>query len=179
MPKVQALLVIDAQVGLIELLPMEMRMYVLPRISQLISRARASGTPVIYVQHSGPVGHPLEPSKPGWAIDPDLRPGPGEAVVHKRACDAFFETTLQQELSALGVSHLVIAGGMTEYCVDTTCRRAPTLGYDVTLVSDGHLTADNGRLKAAQIIAHHNSLLDGFSAGGHAITVKAADDVTF
>jgi nicotinamidase-related amidase len=68
---------------------------------------------------------------------------------------------------------------MTEYCVDTTCRRAPTLGYDVTLVSDGHLTADSGQLKAAQIIAHHNALLDGFSAGGHAITVKAADDVAF
>jgi hypothetical protein len=46
-------------------------------------------------------------------------------------------------------------------------------------VSDGTLTTDSGRFKAAQIIAHHSALLDGFSAGGHAITVKAADDVTF
>jgi hypothetical protein len=46
-------------------------------------------------------------------------------------------------------------------------------------VSDGHLTTDSGGLKAAQIVAHHNALLDGFSAGGHAITVKAADDVAF
>jgi hypothetical protein len=35
------------------------------------------------------------------------------------------------------------------------------------------------KLLAAQIIAHHNALLDGFGAGSHAITVKPADEVTF
>jgi hypothetical protein len=34
-------------------------------------------------------------------------------------------------------------------------------------------------LSAAQIIAHHNALLDGFDAGSHLITVKPADEVTF
>jgi len=68
---------------------------------------------------------------------------------------------------------------MTEYCVDTTCRRAISLGYDVTLVSDAHTTVDNKLLTAAQIIAHHNALLDGFDAGARAITVQPAGEVTF
>jgi hypothetical protein len=61
--------------------------------------------------------------------------------------------------------------------VDIACGRAPALGYDVTVESDAYLTAGSGQLEAAQIVAHHNALLDGFRAGRHAITVKAADDV--
>jgi nicotinamidase-related amidase len=66
---------------------------------------------------------------------------------------------------------------MTEYCIDPTCRRAVTLGYDVTLVGDGHLTRDNGVLSAAQIIAHHNLVLNEFDAGAHAIKVRATAEV--
>jgi nicotinamidase-related amidase len=78
-----------------------------------------------------------------------------------------------------GVTNLVVAGGMTEYCVDTTCRRATSLGYDVTLAGDAHLTRDNGVLTAANIIAHHNFVLDDFGAGDHVITVKPADEIIF
>jgi nicotinamidase-related amidase len=35
---------------------------------------------------------------------------------------------------------------MTQYCVDTTVRRAVSLGYEVTLVGDGHMTADSDAL---------------------------------
>ena len=68
---------------------------------------------------------------------------------------------------------------MTEYCVDTTCRRAISLGYDVTLASDAHLTQDNGVLSAANIIAHHNFVLDNFGAGDHVITAKPTDQIAF
>jgi nicotinamidase-related amidase len=53
-------------------------------------------------------------------------------------------------------------GLQTELCVDTTVRRACTLGYRITLVADGHSTLDNGVLTAAQIIAHHNATLANF-----------------
>src|SRR5258708_16974418 len=33
------------------------------------------------------------------------------------------------------------------YCVDTTCRRATSLGYDVKLAGDAHLTRDNEVLR--------------------------------
>ena len=66
---------------------------------------------------------------------------------------------------------------MTEYCVDTTCRRAVTLGYDVTLVADAHLTRNTPILTAAQIIAHHNLLLEGLSAGIHSIKITPASEI--
>lgn len=174
-----ALLIIDVQVGIIQGFHAYRGREVLDLINKLLSKARASNTPIIYVQHDGEAGHPLEPGGAGWEIHPDIRPREGELIIRKRASDSFFETTLQQELEALGVNHLIITGCMTEYCVDTTTRRAVTMGYDVTLVSDAHTTVDNNRLTAAQIIAHHNALLDGFDAGPHAITVKPAEEVTF
>ncbi|MFP6645312.1 MAG: isochorismatase family protein [Candidatus Latescibacterota bacterium] len=58
---------------------------------------------------------------------------------------------------------LVICGLPSEYCVDTTTRRAFSLGYDITLVADGHSTCA-GSLTAAQKIAHHNEVLGGWFA---------------
>ena len=177
MSKTTALVVIDVQVGILE----SDRAYrvgeVLDGISQLLKRARGAGTPIIHVQHDGPKGHEVELDSPGWQIHPAIAPAPGEPVVRKRASDSFFATTLQSELESRGIQHLVITGAMTEYCVDTTCRRAVSLGYDVTLVSDAHTTYDNDLLTAAEIIAHHNGLLDGFDAGEHSIAVKTAQSV--
>jgi nicotinamidase-related amidase len=174
-----ALIIIDVQVGLVKLIPAEIRAGVLSKIETFLSRARASGTPVIYIQHDGPRGHPLETHTKGWEIHPSIKPLDSESVVRKRESDSFFETTLQQELEKRGITRLIIAGGMTEYCVDTTCRRATSLGYDVTLARDAHLTRDNGVLTAANIIAHHNFVLDDFGAGDHVITVKPADQIIF
>jgi nicotinamidase-related amidase len=145
------------------------------RIAQLQTRARAAGLPVILVQHDGEPGHRLATGTAGWLIRGELAPHPGEAVVHKKSCDSFFETDLAAQLAARGVfpgtGRLVIAGCMTQYCVDTTCRSAVALGYDVTLAADGHMTADSGALGFEQIIAHHNLLLDGFDAGNKTVTV--------
>ena len=172
-----ALMVIDVQVGIIESERAYRRGEVLETISSLLERARASNTPIIYVQHDGPEGDSLEVDSAGWLIHPAIAPASGEPVVHKRACDSFFGTTLQSELEERGIRHLVVTGAMTEYCVDTTCRSAVSLGYDVTLVSDAHTTHDNDLLSASQIILHHNALLNGFDAGNHAIAVKPAEKI--
>lgn len=171
MPNKTALIVIDVQIGIIEGPGIQRGPEVLSRIAELLTHARAAKIPVIYIQHDGPPGHRAEPNTRGWPIHPAIAPLAGESVLHKRASDSFFETELQATLARLGVDSLIIAGCMTEYCVDTTCRRAVTQGYDVKLVSDAHTTADTPALKATQIIAHHNELLDGFSAGGCSITV--------
>ena len=177
--KDSALLIIDVQVGIIDGLRAYRGREVLEQINKLLSKTRASNVPVICIQHDGEQGHPLEVGSSGWQIHPDIKPREDNLIIHKRASDSFFETTLQSELEARGIKHLVVAGCMTEYCVDTTSRRAISLGYDVTLVSDAHTTIDNKLLSAAQIIAHHNALLDGFDAGAHAITVQPADEVIF
>lgn len=147
------------------------------RIAGLIERARAASVPVIFIQHDGGPGHRLEPGTSGWPLRPEIAPQAGEQVIHKLACDAFFETTLGVELVASGIKHLVICGCMTQYCIDTTVRRAVSLGYDVILAADGHTTADTGTLRFEQIIAHHNALLDGFDAGEHEVRVCPASEI--
>jgi nicotinamidase-related amidase len=149
------------------------------RIRSLLDRARQARIPVIYVQHDGVPGHRLEPHTLGWPIRAEITPRPEEPVIHKRACDAFFETSLQEELAQRNVKRLVIAGCMTQYCIDTTVRRAVSLGYDVLLVADGHTTADTPTLRFEQIIAHHNAVLDGFDAGNHRVRVERASGISF
>jgi nicotinamidase-related amidase len=172
-----ALLIIDVQVGIIEGFHAYRGREVLGHINKLLSKARATNVPIIYVQHDGEAEHPLEVGTEGWQIHPDIKPHAEDLIIRKRASDSFFETTLQSELERRGIKHLIITGCMTEYCVDTTSRRAVSLGYDITLVSDAHTTIDNKLLTAAEIIAHHNALLDGFDAGSHSITVKPTDEV--
>jgi nicotinamidase-related amidase len=142
------------------------------RLARLIERARTASVPVLFVQHDGSAGHRLERDLPGWRIRPELIPARDEPVIHKTACDAFFATTLASELESRKVGKLIVAGCMTQYCVDTSVRRAVSLGYDVTLAADGHLTVDSGALTFDQIIAHHNALLDGFDAGDHSVRVE-------
>jgi nicotinamidase-related amidase len=141
--------------------------------------ARHAGTPVIVVQHDGGPGHPLRPGGDGWRNRDEIKPLAGEKLVRKASCDSFFETDLAKHLAEHDVTRLVIGGCMTQFCVDTTCRRAVSLGYDVTLLADGHMTADMGDLTFAQIIAHHNAVLDGFDAGAHAIELRTAAQIAF
>jgi nicotinamidase-related amidase len=170
-----ALLIIDVQIGLVKLMPPNLQHQVLSNIEILLKQARSSKTPVFYIQHDGPKGHPLETATAPWAIHSSILPRNGEPVIRKKASDSFFETELAQQLRKKKITNLIIVGGMTEFCIDTTCRRAITLGYDVTLVSDAHLTRDNAVLTASQIIAHHNLVLDGFAAGSNSVKVIPAD----
>ena len=182
MSKDKALLVIDVQLGVVDWSgpTSEGSDKVLARINDLLAKARAAGNPVIYVQHDGQEeDSPVRTGTPGWEIHPAIAPADGEMVIHKRACDSFFETRLESELAALGIKHLVVAGCRTQYCVDTTCRSAVARSYDVTLAKDAHMTVDTEALTAAQIIAHHNETLDELDAGSHMIMVKACSEIVF
>ncbi len=177
MSKKSALVVIDVQVNVVK--DAYNRDRVLDNIRTLLDRARASGTPVMYVQHESRVGNGLEAGTPGWEIHPAISPRQGEPVVQKHACDSFHQTSLQQELEKRGIEHLIMVGAQTDYCVGTSVRRATTCGYDVTLVSDVHTTQDNKILTAEQVIAYHNALLNGFGTENYTITVKPTSRITF
>ena len=149
------------------------------RLARLQRAAREAKVPVIIVQHDGPADYRLATGTEGWQIRPELAPAAGDIVVHKESCDSFHDTDLQPRLKDLRSTRLIVGGCMTQFCVDTTSRRAVSMGYDVTLIGDGHMTADMGDLTFEQIITHHNALLDGFEAGRHAITVTASDAIRF
>lgn len=179
MSKDKALLVVDVQKGVVDWEdPSCGGAGVLERIGDLVDRARASGTPVIYVQHDGAEGGRLEVGSHGWEIHPAVAPAVGELIVRKRASDSFYETSLHSELNGRGIRHLIVVGCRTQYCVDTTCRRATTLGFDVTLAGDAHTTMGDV-LSAEQIIAHHNSTLDDFGNERHVVSVRESAKIHF
>lgn len=154
-----ALVIIDVQAGMFaEAEQPYQGEQLLANINHLLAQARASATPIIYIQHGSRAGS-LEPGTPGWAIHPAIAPLATDTVVQKRFPDAFQATTLQEELTARGIKKLVVAGMQTEFCVDTTCRRAFSLDYEVTLVQDAHSTWNSAIAPAEQIIAHHNAVL--------------------
>ena len=148
---------------------------VIDRINLVSRLARSAGAPVVVIQHEEQAG-PLEHGTEGWKLDPALEVLPSDTRLRKTATDSFHNTELLAMLQARGIKRLVICGFQSEFCVDTTTRRALALGYPVTLVADGHSTLDNSVLKAAQIAAHHNATLSNIeSFGPRAQAIRAAD----
>jgi nicotinamidase-related amidase len=122
-----------------------------------------------------------EIGSPGWQIHPAITPERGYQVIRKPETDAFYGTTLQQEMEAHGITHLIIVVCKSEVGVDATCRSSVTLGYDVTLVSDAHSTTNNAVLTAPQIIAYHNHILQMVWSDDHGevvgVTVRPRRDI--
>ncbi|HEU5227925.1 MAG TPA: cysteine hydrolase family protein [Ktedonobacteraceae bacterium] len=177
MSKDTALVVIDAQMGVVG--EAYHRDEVLENINLLLDRARSNGTPVIYVQHNELIEGGLMPGTPLWQIHPAITPHEGEPVVQKESPDSFHQTRFQTELEERGIKRLVITGGQTQYCVDTTVRRAVAQGYDVLLASDAHTTDDSQTLPAEKIIAFYNETLNGFWAGECRVRVQPASEIDF
>lgn len=173
-----ALLVIDAQTGIIEDPsngPVHNPAGLIQTIQHVLTEARQKSIPVLYVQDLDVA----EAGEEAFAIHPAIAPLPDEPVVLKRATDSFHGTTLHEQLQANGINHLVIVGCKTEYCIDSACRKATTLGYDVTLVRDGHSTSDSAVLSGEQIIAHHNTCLHGLGNLEPFILVRHSQENVF
>jgi nicotinamidase-related amidase len=169
-----ALIVIDMQLGNFISNPVYKATDLLARTKSLIQKARVSKVPVIYVQNNGGKGDPDEYGSEGWKIHPSIAPMEEDILVQKETPDAFHKTNLCETLESRSIRNIVVAGLQTEYCVDTTCRRAFSLGHDVILVKDAHSTWDTPMLKAEQVIKHHNSVLAGFF-----VTLKNEQDIVF
>ncbi|WP_066318781.1 cysteine hydrolase family protein [Bacillus sp. FJAT-29814] len=171
-----ALLVIDVQVG-----PMwgtYKRDETFSVIKTMIAKAERKGVPIFYIQFEGPEHDLLARGSQFWQFEPGIAPRKQDFVIHKRAADSFFQTELQEELQRQNVTHLFVLGVRTEYCIDTTCRAALSLGFDVTLIADGHTTVDE-LIPAEQIINHHNHVLSRVSTPERSIMVQSANDVEF
>ena len=114
------------------------------RIAALRKRARASGTPVVYVNdnfgdwHSGLaelvercVASPLARD----FIEP-LRPEPEDYYVLKPRHSGFLSTSLDPLLDRLGVRRVVLAGVAAHICVLFTAIDAYMRGFEVAVASD-------------------------------------------
>ncbi len=165
-----ALLVIDIQQSLVDEGIWEYEK-VIERVNQLIAKARNENIPIVLVRDSR--------VEPDGAFHHSLHRATHDIEVVKSFRDAFMETDLNEILKSKNINRLVICGMQSDFCVDTTCRQAAAIGYDVLLVADAHSTLDHEHLKAEQIVAHHNLILRHHNSAKGRVRVTEAEKVSF
>lgn len=173
-----AVLVIDVQQGLCE---GEGAAFdcagTIARINVVTGKARSAGAPVIFVQHESKAGY-LEHASDAWQLASGLQVAATDIRIRKTTPDAFLRTELEATLRDHVVDNLIVCGMHSEFCVDTTTRRALALGFPVLLVADAHTSAGNAVISAQQVIAHHNATLTNISSFGprvHAVTSESLE----
>ena len=84
----------------------------------------------------------LEYGSESWKLQKDLFIDDIDFKVRKTTPDSFLRTNLEEILTSVGAMNLIICGYASEFCVDTSVRRAAALGYNVQIISDAHTTHD-------------------------------------
>ncbi|HEU5141228.1 MAG TPA: cysteine hydrolase family protein [Bacillales bacterium] len=175
----QALLVIDAQQELMDGNENEKSVLnkerVLGNINLVIEKAQASGSSIVFIRDLDVA----EGKGEGFQVHEAIQVPDGSEVFDKKGTNSFFETPLLGFLKDNGIEHLVVMGCKTEHCIDTAVRTATVNGFDVTLVGDGHSTADSETLSADKIISHHNEILHGHDNVYHFSMVRKAQEDLF
>lgn len=129
------------------------------RIARLLAGWRASGRPVIHVQHRSTNAVSLfHPAHAGYVIKEQAQPLVDEPVFCKNVNSAFIGTALEQHLRSHVIDTLVLAGLTTDHCVSTSARMAGNLGFSTYVVEDACATfarsgADGMHFSAAQMHA--------------------------
>jgi len=174
----QALLIIDVQQGLCE---GEHNAFesavVIDRINTVSAKARAAGTPVIFIQHED--NGLLKHGSREWQLAQGLHSEATDLRIRKTTPDSFLRTDLEATLKARDIGELVICGMHTEFCVDTTTRKALALGYPVLLVADAHTTEGNAFVTPRQVIQHHNATLTNISSFGPRVRTVDSEAIRF
>jgi nicotinamidase-related amidase len=173
------LLVVDVQVGVVGDAWEAPR--VVDNVARAVERARASNVPVIWVQHCD---DELVHGSPQWRWVPELVPAEGEPLIHKHFNSSFEQTTLDDELARLGVTHIALAGAATNWCIRATAYGALERGYDLTLIKDAHTTGSidlgNGRkIEAASVIDELNIAMTWVSYPGRTSGTATAEGIDF
>lgn len=174
-----ALLIIDVQRGLFDPEPRPFEAdQVMRRINQLAAQARAHSVPVVFIQHESREGS-LQFGSDGWQLAQELDLEEGDVVLRKTTPDSFLRTELAELLQVWEVEQVVVCGYASEFCVDTTVRRAAAQGLDVVLVEDAHTTHDKAHMSARQIREHHNRTLPSIRSFGSRISALPAASLQF
>ena len=111
---------------------------VLRNIERAIEKANAQGIPVVHIQHVAKGVAPFfNEGTPGADIHPRILAAAPEApVVVKEFADSFEKTTLEETLTKLGVTDLLVCGMMTQNCVTHTAISKAAEKYSGTILPD-------------------------------------------
>jgi len=135
---------------------------VVPNQQRLLESARRAGVEVLHtlirsltrdgrdrsLDHKLSAIHVAPDDPAGDIIDP-LAPRGDEIMLPKTSSGVFNSTNIDFVLRNLGVKFLVVAGIVTDQCVDMAVRDAADRGYYVTCVHDACATYTAARHEAA------------------------------
>lgn len=134
-----------------------LRHRVLPNLQRIIAHAREAGAEVMYtvienLTHDGrdrSLDYKLSGlfvAKGSWeaGVVDAIAPADDDIVLAKTSSSLFNSTNCDYLLRNLGIEHLIVAGLLTDQCVDHTIRDAADRGYRAICVSDAcaSLTAE-------------------------------------
>jgi nicotinamidase-related amidase len=107
-------------------------------IAVLLNHFRDIGAPVLHLQHMSMSAEPglFEPYSQGWELHEATAPRPGEATIPKYYPNGFRQTWLLAALQQRCASELVVAGAMTQACIDSTVRGATDYGFRCSVAAD-------------------------------------------
>lgn len=154
-----ALLIMDFQNDIVQMVPEARRGPVLDNAAKLLAHARAKGVPVFYVVVRFREGYPeisarnkgfsaikaagrLNETTEGAQIHASVAPRANEAVVVKRRVSGFYNTDLEALLSGHDVNRLVLSGLFTSGVVLSTTRWAADRDYALVIAGDACQDAD-------------------------------------
>ncbi len=172
----EALLIIDMQVGSFQTTRFDAE-NVIKNVNLLSTFFRQKNQPVIFVQHDGTKENFLVYDSDEWHILPSLVQEANDHYIEKEANDCFYKTALEALLKKLGVQKLYICGCATDFCVNATVHGALVGDYAITVIKDGHTTADRPMLKAEHIINFHNWLWENLTPTQSRIEVKSTQEI--
>ncbi len=138
----------------------------IPRIRQALRAARQTAMPVIFTRQGRTPGEPTDEGsypltaaagEPGWEIIAELRPLPGERIIEKTTCSAFFSGELDTLLREQGIRALAFCGNTVDVCVHSSLRAAADLGYDCLLLKDACGAVNRGlhRWSVESVLVEH------------------------
>ncbi|MFM7013570.1 MAG: cysteine hydrolase family protein [Actinomycetota bacterium] len=173
-----ALLVIDVQNTIVE--NSFNRDQIVSNIAAAVEKARVAEVPVIWIQHSD---EDIVLGSEPWQIVPELSPMSNETKIDKHYRSSFVETELNSLLQSLGVGKVVICGAESNNCVRHTSHSALELGYDITLIQDGHTTTgfewNDFKVDAERVIDEQNTNLMGYQLPGRKAEVVPIAELIF
>lgn len=140
------------------------------RAGRLLQFFRDKSRPVIHIQHvsTRPGATFFLPRTEGVEIHASVAPLDGETVFQKHYPNSFRDTPLLEHLRQHRISELVIAGMMTQMCIDSTTRAAADLGFECFLAHDAcaarSLSFDGATVPASQVQPAFMAALNGLFA---------------
>lgn len=174
----KALLIIDMQAGsFIPATPRYDSEGVIERINQLAEFFRTNGDQVIFVRHDGTKEGDYIPGTSDWQVLTALNQLPGDLYIEKTINDSFYQSELQAKLQKSGINDLYFVGCATDFCFDATVKSALGKDFKVTVVKDGHTTADRPFINAKTLIDHHNWLWSELTPAAYPVKVATCSEI--